>query len=1456
MTDRTPLDPTDRRASRRDNFSAATRTTIFKAVGGLCSYPGCGAFTFGATSDGTGILDIGTAAHICAAAEGGPRYDASMSPAERSAAGNGIWMCSDHGRAIDGDVKFYTVEKLRQWKREAELEAFMRVTRHANRALEVTRPASDGLHHAARADLEILRNLPKWPSSNVSLTLKVEGIDDPVSTKALAAVALQLGDLILTAPPGMGKTTTLFQIAESVASSNGIPLFVGLGDWAAEGAGLLASILARAAFRGVGETALRAAATEGDVVLLLDGWNELDADARKRARIELERLKGELPRLALIIATRRQALDVPLSGKRVDLLPLSEAQQLAIATTLIGDAGPALLDRAWRATGVRDLVPIPLYLTVLLSLGAGQFPETREELLRRFVQAHETDAARAEELERVAKGHHRYLLGSLAMAATRTANTSVSIADARRTVSASISVLIEDGQLAAPLDPGNLITALVDNTMLVRSGDPPGIAFQHQQFQEWFASHEVASRMMAAESDPDACKALKAEILDLPAWEEPILFAVERMARSGQAEIAACAEAVIAAFDVDPMLAAEMIYRATDKVWGLVETRVMARVGRWHVPGDADRALRFMMASARPEFRDIVWPLITAADDQMSYRALRATPRIRPALFGPDAAWRIRALPATVRAVLVSELAMDGSVEALELATEVATGDPDLDVQIQAADSLSFRLADRQLSRLFGSAPDGVFDHMVAHGFDPPQGADEAIRARLEAARQRFAAKASPLDRLRAIAFDYVHDPDLDELRALVRTVDIKSIQDVSTSLIYHAFAIHPQAVVDGLVARLRDGGSFFFRAADLLAGSSLAIEDEALVAIILEGKQRDDRAEAAASVLGPVSAGRVLDIVIEIRKQQADRSKPYDNALSDRRQALETALAHVSALSLVEAVAQRSPKASAEDLGHFAAILARHNRDEGDRARPFTVEALDVARDLALNWAERLISQEASRHDIGEVAGLMARIPDPRFLDPLGRMLDNNLRRLRDARASAHASDWQNSVAAKEAQSPLTEMYRRAFAAIVDPRTTELMLAYLDDPDFGQMAAGVLAEQWLSAHRPVMETRFGGGPDFSRVRALRREWLDNPAASTVEADAILAAAGRIQDAGADGAARALAFATIAAPIPHGGHGALFRTLIDSAPIEARARLLLNLIRSGEPVAMEDLERGIDDLFAAAQTKRWMIDEGDGWRLRDWLILLPFAEDLSRLVPIVMAIPPQQRADDRLDGLFSGLVHSPSAGAEQALFALGASLPVRKRYHGWMSAAFKLDSEYALQELIDLTAVTMDMDVRESWNVTRDLAIGLEAHPHVRARLYARLRGSEPTPGHIELALAVAQQPDVDGILLLVDLERTWRKRLIDFRALEGLVTGRVPLPEYSNSYSVVPVASPELRCRLLHETTDGGPNDPAAAALEYIDHLRDEHGRAIEEPRHPDLGSRKPWPILARDVEGEVFPT
>jgi hypothetical protein len=95
-------------------------------------------------------------------------------------------------------------------------------------------------------------------------------------------------------------------------------------------------------------------AQRGRVLLLLDGWNELNPAARKRLRVELDQIRHDSPYVRIVATTRRQMLDVPTSGPRIAIEPLSEDQEMAIARAQFGAAGEKIVDDAWRTAGVRD----------------------------------------------------------------------------------------------------------------------------------------------------------------------------------------------------------------------------------------------------------------------------------------------------------------------------------------------------------------------------------------------------------------------------------------------------------------------------------------------------------------------------------------------------------------------------------------------------------------------------------------------------------------------------------------------------------------------------------------------------------------------------------------------------------------------------------------------------------------------------------------------------------------------------------------------------------------------------------------------------------------------------------------------------------------------------------------------------------------------------------------------
>lgn len=104
----------------RDDFTTKTKIILAQRVAYKCSNPDCRLLTVGPNSSGDKSTIIGVAAHITAAAAGGPRFDSTMEKEERRNISNGIWLCENCATIIDKDPGKYDVKTLNQWKGDSE----------------------------------------------------------------------------------------------------------------------------------------------------------------------------------------------------------------------------------------------------------------------------------------------------------------------------------------------------------------------------------------------------------------------------------------------------------------------------------------------------------------------------------------------------------------------------------------------------------------------------------------------------------------------------------------------------------------------------------------------------------------------------------------------------------------------------------------------------------------------------------------------------------------------------------------------------------------------------------------------------------------------------------------------------------------------------------------------------------------------------------------------------------------------------------------------------------------------------------------------------------------------------------------------------------------------------------------------------------------------------------------
>lgn len=1437
-----------------------------------------------ALGDSDKVVIVGVAAHIKAAAPGGPRYDPLQTTDERRHSSNGIWLCTTHAKQIDDDPAHFTVEKIKGWKQGAEQRSALAILTLRKPDATVEQSAAEQtanglaqrlglplqddvltvtarLRQAAARDLAAFVEALKSPADAIPLSLRLIESQQITSFQAagLAAAIRTFNEIVVVAAPGTGKTTTLLQVAHSVtANEQLVATFIPLSEWSTQTHSLLQSVVQRAAFAGEREEHLKLLADAGRLVLVMDGWNELDTASRKRLRAEIQGMQRDYPNLGIVMSTRIRALDVPISGPVVEIEPLSEAQQLVIARTYRGDAGEGILDQAWRTRGLRDLVAIPLYLTKLLSDTPGaSLPTTKEEVLRLFVTDIDRNANKREALAAVAFGFHAEMLSAIATDATLAGNVSVSDHLARSLISKVTGRLVSEGQISSAPQPDAILTALVSYHLLVRT--TTGIEFQHQQFQEWFASHEVETLMLtAAAGDEAARQHLRAAIVNAYAWEEAVLFACERASRSGADAVSAAANMVLDALEIDPMLAAEAIYRSSEALWSSVKDQVVAFSAQWHTPTEIDRAVRFMIKTGRSEFAETIWSFIADPNDQVYLEALRAGGRFRPPVLGGDAAERIARLAPTHRSHVLSELVMYGGIEGIETATSIAVLDGDTEVKVTVAEALHFRQANRQMQRLLTDASSEVWQALARKGYGEESLEPEfAERLRQEAGRL-VEAEQNPPRKLHVLLRNTDNrQSTAAEVQFLIETADFSDKESRGGDAIYEASRLFPDEVRNALIGRLERRLPFPYHAESLLKDTGVLIDGGPIAELALTSGIDRQLANGAAGLLGPNTTGRLIDALFVIREQINPSSTQVER---DEYHRILGLISLTPVESFAAAALSRASTSDPKEIEELAGLIARHG-EIGDRGRILLGKGSRQAMIAVVGkWVDTLLAHEGTRRrTLGEVARVIERLSAPELAEPLTRMLARDLtqwRQQRQEQAEARARGRHDG--ASEAYHSWTLQYGRAYAAIGDDQATATLRSYLLDAGhggFGLDAAQALRAIWQRQQGIKNYGPFRGPPEFADVRARRAE--RQASANTLTspfAEAIFAAVDQLlqREQDDEAQAHALKLAAIGLGMPYGDkRTAIDRLLHLAQPYSAKLGLFTALVSAGELIEAGLVVNCINALLEDAKTKPWLLQENQG-TIDRWLLLLPFTGRPETTLEVLALLHPHSRLPWRLRPVLSALGFAPSEAAEQVLLGLAQQDERFLEDHDWFAALEKRGTLSSLRILLDLVcqdAAKERHGAPDTRTFGRRLAAGIQAHPEFRADVYARLATNLSPQARAIVEYTVAEVPDEAGVMLLVGRHASDGRAFsgVLSSAIEHLVVEQRPSSDWVGAYEQISTPAPSLRKHLfkIALASTGHETRLASACLVHIDELRDRHGVASGEPRHPDIDSGAPWPLL-----------
>jgi hypothetical protein len=1243
-------------------------------------------------------------------------------------------------------------------------------------------------------------------------------------------------------PGGTGKSTTLLQLGEGLDADDGtIPLLIPLGEWSDRQEDFFASVLRRNAFGTFRRQHLMQLAYYGRLALLLDGWNELTPSARLRATNDIAALRRDFPQLSLVISSRREA--IPVSGPVIEIDRLSENQQLELARAEFGEEGVALIDRAWRTPGVRELVGIPLYLNALLTLPAGAvFPETKEAVLRMFVQHNEMTPDKVERLQRDTFGQHTAMLVSLAVEANEAANSVISDSNANRTVSTVLQTLSNDGQIqiGATVQPRAIIDGLVGAHLLVRAPAADGaIRFQHQLFQEWYAAAEVERLMLAATAhDGAARKRLREDILNWPSWEESVLFACDRLSRAGDD----CARAVAATIDdtlaIDPLFAAAMLDRASDAVWQQMRNRVVRFVRRWHTPGKIDRAVRFMITSGKPQFAELVWPLASNVDDQIQLEVFRLTDGFRPSVLGPEREARLRALPSSQRKIALSQIASQSGFDGMDLAATLASTDSEPSVVVAVLESLAYRHGDRHVNNIMQTASDAVWSTLARNDY-PDYFTDRQLNARLVMERAAaHAAEAHPIRVLSRILEETPADA-ASRIEALLGTAAEDFADPFFEYTIAQAHLEYPSAIAAGLVLRIIADLTLPHRVADYLVAAPL-IDAGPVADVALEPSTPKRRLNAAAAVIGPITAAKLFDQLATIDEQQ--QTLGYYETLLNGYHRLVAALTATRQEVFVRVALNKGQTNNPRHIGILSDLLARHGRNFGDEIPPFDATHRVGLRALVEGWMEALcLAPEPQRHAASEIARAAERLANADLAEPLRRLLERDLSDYDSARAARFAA---GGGATKLNDMGYTMLYARAFAAMREPVAVAVLKRGLADLRWGIDAASALYEIW-SADRSENEKRiFRGWADFSQHLAGKLQRAAGAPPSSDFAEGIFEVVRTLSDlARSDAEQRhAIALAATGLALPHGAKRREIDMLLGlPQPITHKHRLLVAAARAGEVIPVRFVMDGLHNLLDEARTATWRLDQNRG-ELMGWVVLFPFTESPDMVYEALALLPKQHRRPHSLHRLLTALPQGPAASAFAILTRLAADDPTFVREFGWIDALVKLDTDAAAFLVLDYLCAG---HVPESYGLSRALAWWAQERATIRKEIIARFRALPPSNIRRVLERAMADLVDEDVFMALFDAHVDAQDPFHGVAAvLQNLAIGKKPSDERVGAFELFGRPLIGLRARLFSMLiAKNARSSLAKQCLIAIDQHRDEHGRVSDEPRHPDIATSLAWP-------------
>jgi len=529
---------------------------------------------------------------------------------------------------------------------------------------------------------------------------------EKLNLESLQTALLEGRRIVLEAPAGRGKTTTLIQLAKKIGGADTLAVLIDLPAWAKSRLSILDFIARMPPFlsRNIDAGNLAKLHQDAQLLFLLNGWNEISEAYSEDVTEALRGLERDFPKAGIIVATRNHYVSPPLPGAfRARLLSLDKTQRTEYLHQALGIRADELILKLNTNPVLDDLTRTPLILSEVTAIfkSGGEIPPTKIGVLGEVMRLLEqSDEHRNHLQDAPLRGHAPEYLTELAIQMTERGDTTIAEKEARAFVNSVSKRLSDGGQIATLPEPASVLNTLCAHHILERL-DFPSVAFrfEHQQFQELYAAVFLKRQLneLVMNENHDCNQAFAKQYVNEPVWEEPLRMVAEELGvqsveSSDESDsVKAGKRLVEMALNLDPIFAATLSRLGGKEIWGQVRTVLGTRLRSWYALDDENHrqcALAGILASGSPDFSDIILPLLSSDDQQTRLSTYRAGTEFYLSSLGSN--WRevVMNWQEEARIDFITEMAHNQGL--VEIAEEFALSDPSTRVKIEAISILDW----------------------------------------------------------------------------------------------------------------------------------------------------------------------------------------------------------------------------------------------------------------------------------------------------------------------------------------------------------------------------------------------------------------------------------------------------------------------------------------------------------------------------------------------------------------------------------------------------------------------------------------------------------------------------------------------------------------------------------------------------------------------------------------------